>query len=127
MSEYEALIARLASADATITTLDAENADLHGEVRTLREQIEAQGETLARTLADHEAEVAALRWSVRESEGRRDTAEMRVAELTRQRDDARDLAVRCGAFHNSVGADYHAHLDGTWPMELVDPEGRLFK
>lgn len=92
--------------EADIAKLDAANADLHGEIRTLREQIEAQGETLARTLADHEAV---------------------VAELTRERDSARDIAVRCGAFDGSAGTDFPAHLDRTWEMAPVDPEGQAFK
>lgn len=57
MTDYQALIARLESADQTIRTLAEENAALLAANTRLR----------------------------------------------RQRDDARDIAVRCGAFQNSVG------------------------
>lgn len=124
MTDYDTAPALLAAANETITTLDAENADLHGEIRTLREQIEA-------IEASHATEIGALRWAVQESEGRRDTAEMLVADLTRQRDDARAIAVRCGAFDGGAGCDFPAHLeaiqDESVRMPLVDPEGRAFK
>ena len=57
MTDYQALIARLESADQTIRTLAEENAALLAANTRLR----------------------------------------------RQRDDARDIAVRCGAFQNNVG------------------------
>lgn len=47
-------------------------------------------------------------------------------DLIRQRDHARDIAIRCGAWQNGAGADYEAHLDRSQPMPLVDPDGLLF-
>jgi len=46
--------------------------------------------------------------------------------LRRERDDARDIAIRCGAWHNGPGTDFEAHLDRSQPMPLVDPDGLLF-
>lgn len=40
-----------------------------------------------------------------------DAARAEIADLTRQRDDARDLSIRCGAFQNSAGTDFEAHLE----------------
>ena len=87
MTDYQALIARLESADQTIHTLAEENAALLAANRDLND------------------EVTGLRAA--------------LVDLERQLESARDIAVRCGAFQNSLGeSDFEA---------LVDPEGRLFK
>ena len=50
--------------------------------------------------------------------------------LRRERDDARDISIRGGAWQNGAGVDYEAHLeainDESVRMPLVDPDGRAF-
>jgi hypothetical protein len=109
----------LATANETIAILADENAAL----------------TAANT--DLNNEVTALRVALAEMTRQRDSArdlaaghehELRtaLAETERLLESARDIAVRCGAWQNSAGTDFEAHLDSSWPMELVDPEGKVF-
>lgn len=53
-------------------------------------------------------------------------ADDQIADLTRQLESARDIAIRCGAWQNGAGTDYEAHLGEPLGMALVDPDGRLF-
>jgi len=79
------------------------------------------------TIRTLDAENAELHAANRDLNGEVTALRAALVDMERQRDSARSIAVRCGAFDSSAGTDYEAHLGPAAGIGLVDPEGRLFK